>query len=167
MRLCIQNTAALTIVLTMALMLSACAAEYDSGREYRGEDPNSAGEEPLPGSADPDNRPTANEIEVDANPPISEARIGNALSDKGFMSIDERETGLGPDGPDIGHWFIYFSSSTFEWVYSDVSESGTYTLDGNQVVGQSTDRRIVGEYDPDRGVLTWDGTDYSALEAPE
>ncbi len=67
----------------------------------------------------------------------------------------------------MGHWVIYFSSSTFEWTYSDVAESGTYVLDGKRVKGQSGDRQILGEYDPDSDILTWDGTDYRYVETPQ
>ena len=68
---------------------------------------------------------------------------------------------------EIGHWFIDFSTSTFEWTYSDVSESGTYILEGKEVVGHSNGREFPGEYDPDSGILTWERADYRSVEAPQ
>lgn len=138
----------LNVVLTTTFMLSACTAEDDTGRDHTRGDRNG-------------------EIEVDSKLPASQAPVGHALTNKRFLSIEKRDLGLGPGGAEMGHWVIYFSSSTFEWAYSDVAESGTYVLDGNRVAAQSGDRQILGEYDPDSGILTWDGTDYRFVKAPE
>jgi hypothetical protein len=147
LRLTSQKTTALNIVLAMTLILSACTAEDDTGREHTGGDRN-------------------DDIGVDSKPRTSEASIGHALTNRRFMSIEKQELGLGLDGAEMGHWVIYFSSSTFEWAYSDVAESGTYVLNGKRVMGQSGDREILGEYDPDSDILTWDGTDYRSVETP-
>jgi len=141
-----QKITALGIVLTMTSILSACAAEDDTGRE------------PMRGIPD-------DETGVDAKLPTSEAPIGNALSTRRFVSIEKQEAGLGPDGAEVGHWFIDFSTSTFEWAYSDVSESGTYVLIGKEVIGHSGGREFHGEYDPDSGILTWDGVEYRLVNA--
>lgn len=138
----------LNIVLTITLMLSACTAENGTGRKHTGGDRN-------------------DEIGVDSKLQTGQAPIGNALSNKRFISIEKKELGLGPDGAEMGHWFVYFSSSTFEWVYSDVAQSGSYVLAGKRIVGQSGDHQILGQYDPDSGILTWDGTDYRSVEALE
>ena len=148
LKLSTEKITAFNIVLTTMLILSACTAEDDTGREHTGRDRN-------------------DEIGVDSKLPPSQAPIGNALTNNRFMSIEKKELGLGPDGAELGHWIIYFSSSTFEWAYSDVAESGTYVLDGKGVVAQSGDRQILGQYDPDSGILTWDGADYRSVEAPE
>ena len=38
-----------------------------------------------------------------------------------FLSVDEFEIGLGPDGAVMGHWSISFSeNNAFIWNYSDV-----------------------------------------------
>ena len=152
-----QKTTALSIVLTMILILSACAAEDDTEQEYTGGDPKSADDKLLPRPAGPGDSYAGDEAR--------DALIGSDLANKRFMSIEKKEIGLGPDGPEIGHWSIYFSSSTFQWDYSDVAESGTYVLEGKEVIGQTSDRKIFAEYDPASGVLTWDGTDYRSVEA--
>lgn len=143
-----QTTTGLNIMLSIALLLVACSAENGTGRESMGEDRNAG-------------------TGIDSNAPASETSIGNSLANKRFESVEKKETGLGPDGVEMGHWVINFSSSTFEWAYSDVVESGSYRLDGNQIVGQGGNRRILGEYDPDSGILTWDETDYRAAETGE
>lgn len=134
-------------MLSIALLLVACSVENGTGREYMGGDRN-------------------DEIGIDSKSPTSETPISNILANKRFESIEKQELGLGPDGVEMGHWVIYFSFSTFEWAYSDVAESGTYVLDGKRVMGQSGDREVFGEYDPDSDILTWDGTDYRPVETP-
>lgn len=134
-------------MLSIALLLVACSVENGTGREYMGGDRN-------------------DEIGIDSKSPTSETPISNILANKRFESIEKQELGLGPDGVEMGHWVIYFSLSTFEWAYSDVAESGTYVLDGKRVIGQSGDREVLGEYDPDSDILTWDGTDYRPVETP-
>lgn len=142
-----QTTARLNIMLSIALLLIACSAENGTGREEMGEDRN-------------------DEIGIDSKSATSETPIGNILANKRFESIEKQELGFGPDGVEMGHWVIYFSSSTFEWAYSDVVESGSYVLDEKQVVGQSGDRQILGEYDTDGDILTWDRIDYRPVENP-
>ncbi len=148
LRIASLKTTASDIVLSMVLILSACTAENHTGREYTAEDRN--------GKAG-----------IDSKSPTSETPIGYTLANKRFMSVDKKETGLGPNGVEMGHWFIDFSSSTFEWTYSDVVASGSYVLDEKHVVGQSGDRQILGDFDPSSGILTWDGSDYRIVDTEE
>lgn len=143
-----QTTTRLNSMLAIVLLLVACSAENGTGRENMGGDQNAA-------------------IGIDSHSPTSQTPLGSILANKRFESVEEKEIGLGPDGVAMGHWVIYFSTSTFEWTYSDVAESGTYVLDGKRVIGQSGDRQILGEYDPESGILTWEETDYKSVETTE
>lgn len=44
--------------------------------------------------------------------------------------IDELECGLGSNGPVLCHWTLAFGvDGTFEWMYSDIGQSGSYNCD--------------------------------------
>ena len=48
------------------------------------------------------------------------------LIGKTFLSDAELECGLGPDGPVPCHWSVSFTATTFDYLHSDVGESGSY-----------------------------------------
>ena len=86
-----------------------------------------------------------------------------SLGDSGaFESIDERECGLGPDGVSYCHWQLtLMADSTFQWRWSDIGESGTWSCVGSDVEGIGSDGRLlVGTHDPATDLLIWDGVDY-------
>ena len=89
------------------------------------------------------------------------ANACDVVEGRTFLSVDERECGLTPDGPAMCHWRLQFSDGEYSWSYSDVSESGTYTCDGDTLDasgGGGASYRGTVESDPDR--LTWDGVTY-------
>lgn len=77
-----------------------------------------------------------------------------------FQSVDELECGLGPMGPVLCHWTLQFAEDgNFMWMYSDVGEGGGYTCIQGEITleGLETPDHL---YDPETGILTWDGVDY-------
>lgn len=48
------------------------------------------------------------------------------LIGKTFLSDAELECGLGPDGPVPCHWSVSFTATTFDYMHSDLGESGSY-----------------------------------------
>jgi len=81
---------------------------------------------------------------------------------KVFASLEELECGLGPKGPILCNWSITFEESgDFLWQYSDVGQGGTYTCGGG--VLNVDDPGIEVSYDPETGVLTWEGVEYMAI----
>jgi hypothetical protein len=77
-----------------------------------------------------------------------------------FLSVGERECGLGPEGPEMCHWSVSFEGGGFSWSYSDVVETGTYECDDGEITASGNGSTYQGSYDPDTGTLTWDGFDY-------
>jgi hypothetical protein len=73
-----------------------------------------------------------------------------------YVSLEEMECGLGPNGPEYCNWHISFDSGTWDWSHSDVMETGGYTCDANLIDGGS----YSGELDMGTGILTWEGADY-------
>lgn len=88
----------------------------------------------------------------------------NLISNSSFRSINQYEIGLGPNGPAMGYWGITFRENKFEWGYSDVSESGTYTCKNNVLYAQAYNRSITAHYDGSKKILTWDGVEYKKAE---
>ena len=56
---------------------------------------------------------------------------------------------------------IEFLAGVFLWNYSDVGETGSYTCDGNRILGKAGQRELEGSLDRTTGELTWDGVAYS------
>ena len=76
-----------------------------------------------------------------------------------FRSVTEHECGRGGL---MCRWSIAFMTSTFDWTYSDIGESGTYTCSGAMVTGHGAgSRTIAGQYDAASQTLTWDGVAYT------
>jgi hypothetical protein len=67
---------------------------------------------------------------------------------------------LGPDGVVTCNWSIEFLAGVFLWNYSDVGETGSYTCDGDVVLGMPGSGEIQGSLDRTTGELTWDGVVY-------
>ena len=78
-----------------------------------------------------------------------------------FISVEEYETGLGPDGHQVmDHWSLTFEDTTFTWGFSDTVETGEYTCDGSELSGTVSWGPIEGTYDAPSLHLIWDGIDY-------
>lgn len=90
--------------------------------------------------------------------------VCGALVGTTFLSTEELECGLGPDGPVLCHWQIAFEvDGDYLWQYSDIGQGGTYTCEG--AVLTLDDPAIGTSYDPATGILTWDGVEYVAEPA--
>ena len=69
--------------------------------------------------------------------------------------------GLGPDGPEIGHQFVSFSSEglRYEWTREDMTFTGDYSCDRGKIQAAGapfTDGKpFFGVLDPKTDVLTW------------
>ena len=83
------------------------------------------------------------------------------LEGRTFVSLDELECGLTPNGPALCHWQVMFKTFTpddslFQWSHSDVGESGAVTCEGAdlQLRGNTTSL-TVGVFDATAQLLTW------------
>ena len=102
---------------------------------------------------------------VDAAPNAIDATSApcDAIDGRAFRSVGEHECGLTPDGVVYCHWEIEFAAGTFDWYYSDVGESGTYTCDDMMMIRGTTSAggdEYTGSYEAATGQLTWDGLAY-------
>lgn len=89
-----------------------------------------------------------------------------AVSGRTYESIEQYECGLSPDGPVLCSWTISFTDDMFQWRYSDVGESGTYSCSEGVITAMATaDRRYRGELDSSGELLTWEGVAYQAQPA--
>jgi hypothetical protein len=69
---------------------------------------------------------------------------------------------LGPDGVVNCNWSIQFLAGVFLWSYSDVGETGSYTCEGDTIMGVASGQRALqGFLDRTTDELTWDGVVYS------
>ena len=79
-----------------------------------------------------------------------------------FVSVEEHECGLGPEGVNYCHWALEFDRAQFSWQYSDVYEEGAYSCEGNSVIGHPDGQlSFLGEYDPAGAILVWDSVNYT------
>lgn len=78
-----------------------------------------------------------------------------------YWSVDELECGLGPEGVVTCNWSIEFLAGVFLWSYSDIGETGSYTCEGDDIIGMAGGREVQGFLDRTSGELTWDGVLYS------
>ncbi len=79
-----------------------------------------------------------------------------------FLSVEQLECGLGPEGPVLCNWQITFEADgDYLWTYSDVGEGGSYVCQGgNFLVFGGSD--VDFDLDTATGILTWDGVEYEA-----
>src|SRR3989344_7863587 len=89
------------------------------------------------------------------------------ISDETFRSIEQYENGLGVYENNSstflmrGYWRISFKNGEFSWQVSDTVQVGPYVCDGKSIVGPIINgRKLVGEYNVDKDILTWDGKEY-------
>lgn len=97
----------------------------------------------------------------------------NLISNSSFRSINQYEVGRGPNGPAMGYWDVHFQKGTtlsdygkptFQWSYSDVGETGTYTCRNNVLQVKFSDRSFTTRYDEIKEVLIWDGVEYKRVK---
>ena len=90
----------------------------------------------------------------------------DSLEGRVFMSVEEMECGLTPNGVAKCPWQIQFRSadsdaSTLSWRHSDVEETLRVTCDGAMVSAATAQQReLSGWYDDATRQLTWDGVAY-------
>ena len=89
-----------------------------------------------------------------------------ALEGRRFESVAELECGRTPNGVGTCKWTLMFNtrddaSSTFQWAYSDVGESGMIECHGASI-NSLTARPIAGSFDAVTGKLVWEGQTYVA-----
>lgn len=79
------------------------------------------------------------------------------LAGKTFKSVDELECGLGPNGVELCRWTLTFTDATYQHMYSDVGETGTYTCAGGVIMGKASglDEDRAGTIDGATGALVW------------
>jgi hypothetical protein len=71
------------------------------------------------------------------------------------------ECGRGPDGGFFCRWRISFTENGFNWQFSDVAATGTYTCNGSTITGQLPGGRVIaGQYDAASDSVIWDGAKY-------
>jgi len=79
------------------------------------------------------------------------------LDGKAFASVAELECGLTPDGPLPCRWSVSFADGRYDYHFSDVQQSGSFTCNGGTITGSGG---VSGTYDFDTGTLLWDGVAY-------
>ena len=77
-----------------------------------------------------------------------------------YLSVEQYECGLGPDGPELCTWSISFANGEYDWAYSDIGATGSYTCDGAVITGMSSATQFDGFLDQETGILTWNSIDY-------
>lgn len=78
-----------------------------------------------------------------------------------YLSIEEYECGITPDSLEMCQWQVNLQATgEYLWMHSDVGEGGNYAcIDG--VITLDNDPTHSASYDPDTGILTWDGIEYT------
>jgi hypothetical protein len=87
-----------------------------------------------------------------------------ALEGRRFESVNELECGLTPNGVALCKWSLSFAtrdddSSSWNWRYSDVGESGHVECNG-ATISSLTQRSINATFDPATQKLIWEGQTY-------
>ncbi len=91
--------------------------------------------------------------------------ICNLISNATFRSVDKQNDGLA-----VGYWTIKlqkgtslsdYGEPTFQWQYSDVVKSGSYSCKNSLIDAKdSTGKSISATYDANQELLEWDGVKY-------
>lgn len=110
---------------------------------------------------EPDERIQVFDVSVDAKVEVPVAHADcSVIEHARFQSIDLLDTGLGEDGPVLGHWHLEFDRGVFHFDYTDVRESGTVRCeDGALEAGRFHGRLDVGG----RG-LEWAGRRFERID---
>ncbi len=87
-----------------------------------------------------------------------------AIDDGTYVTVDvQNDCGLTAPGTATGEcrWRITFKNGTYQWQYSDISQSGSYSCEANTVSEPaSLINRKSGTFSNDGSVLTWDNVVY-------
>ena len=70
-----------------------------------------------------------------------------------FLSDEQLECGLGPNGVELCNWTVSFTATMFNYQHSDLGESSDYTCEA----GVITAGPHAGTVDAQTGKLVWDG----------
>ena len=78
-----------------------------------------------------------------------------------FISIEELEVGLGPEGVVLGHWSIIFQEDgIYEWNYSDVTEFGEFSCNQDIISHSSYEGMTQSVYNIQSETLHWGDVTY-------
>ena len=78
-----------------------------------------------------------------------------------FISIEELEVGLGPEGIILGYWSIdFYEDGMYEWNYSDITEFGEFTCNQNIISYSSYEGMHQSVYDMQSEILHWTDVSY-------
>lgn len=99
---------------------------------------------------------------ADPSPPDTALSACSIIDGATYRSVDMLECGLGPEGPVLCNWTIRFAASEYDWSYSDIATTGTYTCDGTSIQGTNPGggTPYIGTLDVATGLLTWAGVVY-------
>ena len=99
----------------------------------------------------------------DSEDPIVDACA--EIEDQTYLSIAEYECGLGPNGVEMCNWNLYFAGGEFDWSFSDIAASGTYTCDGATILGiTGGNEELDGFIDAETGGADLESSRVSAAE---
>lgn len=149
-------------VLAVSVALAGCSGGDDGAA---GTDGTDGGGGTTPESTPTETLPDSEVVEL-SGPPCE------AVAGTTFRSNRKRDGGQGPGGtPARVDWQVRFEGGGYEYSHADVVESGSYSCfveDGTATVeGESSgsDLTYSGSYDPDSGVLEWDGVRNRPVQA--
>ena len=78
-----------------------------------------------------------------------------------FISTEELEIGLGPEGIILGYWSVdFYEDGIYEWNYSDITELGEFTCNENIISYSSYEGIHQSVYDIQSGILYWADVTY-------
>ena len=118
----------------------------------------------------PDGQPAAKPSCPDSSP-LSAEQIRTMLKGMVFVSEEQREVGLGPNGPAMGHWGLYFkgtifnNETTLEWQHSDVVEGGSYrVLEDGRIIASFNGKTIEMPHDSNLTRIQLQGMWYKLMK---
>jgi hypothetical protein len=85
------------------------------------------------------------------------------VQDQTYYSIEQYECGQTPDGVAMCNWTISFADGEFNWAFSDIASTGSYSCDGAVLTAMSTGTEYLGFLD-ETGILTFNEIEYQAGE---
>jgi len=98
---------------------------------------------------------------------LSAEQIRTMLKGMRFESEELRESGLGPDGPVMGRWYLLFKEETYnnesilEWNYSDIQEAGGYRVsEDGQIIASFNGTTSEIPHDCNLSRILWEGMWY-------
>ena len=74
-----------------------------------------------------------------------------------FLSDEQLECGLGPNGVELCNWTVSFTATMFNYQHSDLGESSDYTCEAGVITAGS----YTGTVDAETGKLVWDGVAFT------